>query len=239
MIASGIGDTSWIHRTGSTAYPRDGGDHPGRGLGSRLMQKCLSLLALSTALMACATLAAGGTGTEKAEASPAAAGRRVDFERDIRPIFAEHCTKCHGDKRQRGGYRLDGRADAIRGGDSGEAAIVPGQGSESRLIRLVAGLEPDLTMPPKGPRLDAQSSRPPARVDRPGGRMAGGPGRGRAEDPLVPHSPGAAAGAGGRRHRTGPAAPSMPSCGRSSPRRGSSPRPRPTAGRSSAASRST
>ena len=108
-------------------------------------------------MTACATVAAGGTGAEKAEASPAAAGRRVDFERDIRPIFAEHCTKCHGDKRQRGGYRLDGRAEAIRGGDSGEAAIVPGRGSESRLFRLVAGLEPDLTMPPKGPRLDAQS----------------------------------------------------------------------------------
>ena len=120
------------------------------------MQKCLSLLALSTSLMSCATLTAGGTGTEKVEASPATAGRRVDFERDIRPIFAENCNKCHGDKKQRGGFRLDRRADAIRGGDSGEAAIVPGQGSESRLIRLVAGLEPDLTMPPKGPRLDAQ-----------------------------------------------------------------------------------
>ena len=56
------------------------------------MQKCLSLLALSTALMSCATLAAGGTGTEKVEASPTTAGRRVDFDRDIRPIFAEHCT---------------------------------------------------------------------------------------------------------------------------------------------------
>ncbi len=120
------------------------------------MQRCLTLLALSTALTAHASLAEDETGTEKADASPPSAGRRVDFERDIRPIFAEHCTKCHGDKRQRGGYRLDGRAGAVRGGDSGEAAIVPGRGSESRLFRLVAGLEPDLTMPPKGPRLDAQ-----------------------------------------------------------------------------------
>ena len=31
---------------------------------------------------------------------PPPVGRRVDFARDIKPIFAEHCTKCHGAQKQ-------------------------------------------------------------------------------------------------------------------------------------------
>src|SRR4051794_6536349 len=102
------------------------------------MQRCAILLVLVTAATRSATGAEGEAGFGKAEGPTPAASRRVDFERDVRPIFAAHCTKCHGDKKQRSGYRLDRRDDAIRGGDSGEEAIVPGQGNESRLIRLVA-----------------------------------------------------------------------------------------------------
>ncbi len=46
-----------------------------------------------------------------------------DFARDIQPILEKSCLSCHGPEKQKSGYRLDVRDIALRGGDSGEAAI--------------------------------------------------------------------------------------------------------------------
>ncbi|MSU35928.1 MAG: DUF1553 domain-containing protein [Pedosphaera sp.] len=88
-------------------------------------------------------------------ALPPPASITVDFTRDIQPIFAHSCFKCHGPEKQKAGLRLDDHASALRGGDNHSPAIVPGKGSESPLLRIVAGLDPDLVMPPsnKGERL--------------------------------------------------------------------------------------
>ena len=32
------------------------------------------------------------------------------FEKQIRPILVEHCQKCHGPEKQKGGLRVDSRA---------------------------------------------------------------------------------------------------------------------------------
>ena len=71
----------------------------------------------------------------------------VDFEREVRPILVRSCLPCHGDQKQRSGFRLDRKADALKGGDLGRA-IVPGKASESPLYRYVSGVDPDLAMPP-------------------------------------------------------------------------------------------
>jgi len=75
-----------------------------------------------------------------------------DFARDIRPIFERSCFECHGPERQRGAYQLDVRDIALRGGISGERAIIPHDAANSPLIRYVSGEDPDLKMPP--PRSD-------------------------------------------------------------------------------------
>ena len=62
--------------------------------------------------------------------------------------------KCHGPEKQKADLRLDLKAFAMRGGESGKV-IEPGKSAESRLIHLVAGLEEDTVMPPKGDRLTA------------------------------------------------------------------------------------
>jgi mono/diheme cytochrome c family protein len=85
---------------------------------------------------------------------PGPAPGRVDFARDIRPIFAAHCTQCHGDKKQRGSFRLDQKASALRGGEGGPA-ILPGKSAQSRLIRYVSGQVEGMQMPPRGERLSA------------------------------------------------------------------------------------
>ncbi len=85
---------------------------------------------------------------------PSAANAPVDFTRDIQPLFAERCVKCHGPEKQKSDLRLDVKAHAMRGGDSGKV-IEPGKSADSRLIHLVAGIEEDKVMPPKGERLTA------------------------------------------------------------------------------------
>jgi mono/diheme cytochrome c family protein len=59
------------------------------------------------------------------------------FETSVRPLLISRCYECHGpDSKGEGGLRLDSRAAALRGGDSGPA-IVPGQPDESLLIDAV------------------------------------------------------------------------------------------------------
>ena len=53
------------------------------------------------------------------------------------------------------GLRLDGRQAALKGGYSGRV-IVPGNSAESKLIRLVAGLDAKIVMPPVGEKLTAE-----------------------------------------------------------------------------------
>lgn len=79
----------------------------------------------------------------------------ADFVKDVEPILKARCQRCHGAKKAEGGLRLDLKARALAGGDRGPA-IVPGQSDKSRLVRLVAGLDPDNVMPPSGPRLSAR-----------------------------------------------------------------------------------
>ncbi|OUT56184.1 MAG: hypothetical protein CBB71_18445 [Rhodopirellula sp. TMED11] len=71
------------------------------------------------------------------------------FETRIRPVLVEHCDQCHSlqAKNIQGGLKLDSKAAAQQGGDSGPA-IVPGNVDESLLIDALNydGFE----MPPKG-----------------------------------------------------------------------------------------
>ena len=71
------------------------------------------------------------------------------FETNVRPIFVEHCQKCHGSTKQWGGLRLDSREALLHGGDSG-AAIVSGKPNESLLMRAVRHQDENLKMPKEG-----------------------------------------------------------------------------------------
>ena len=82
---------------------------------------------------------------------PAAASPSVTFARDIEPIFAKSCWNCHSADAQLADLDLSTREAALRGGEHG-AALVPGNAEQSRLYRMVAGLEP-ITMPMDGSQL--------------------------------------------------------------------------------------
>ncbi len=70
------------------------------------------------------------------------------FEKQVRPLLAEHCWSCHGEKKQRSGLRLDSRAGLLKGGENGPV-VKPGDPDASRLLQAVRR-DGDLKMPPKG-----------------------------------------------------------------------------------------
>lgn len=74
----------------------------------------------------------------------------IDFGRDIRPILSQNCFKCHGpdDTRREAELRLDERDGTLRPSASGQRPIVPGNPSQSEVIRRIESNDPDLQMPP-------------------------------------------------------------------------------------------
>ena len=85
-----------------------------------------------------------------APSAPVRADEPPDFERDIRPLLERHCIDCHGAEEQEGSLQLDSKSSVLRGGNSGEPAVVPGSSGRSRLIKLVTSADPKERMPRKG-----------------------------------------------------------------------------------------
>jgi hypothetical protein len=71
-----------------------------------------------------------------------------DFSREVRPILSQHCFKCHGPDKQKGGLRLDQRESAVKPAKSDAIAIVPGKSEASELLRRVTSHDDDDVMPP-------------------------------------------------------------------------------------------
>jgi cytochrome c553 len=86
----------------------------------------------------------------RAEESITAAPEAVEFfETRVRPILAESCLRCHGEKKQSSELRVDGRRALLEGGANGPA-VVPGNPDESLLIQVVRRTHEEIKMPPKG-----------------------------------------------------------------------------------------
>ncbi|MDA1049671.1 MAG: PSD1 and planctomycete cytochrome C domain-containing protein [Planctomycetota bacterium] len=84
--------------------------------------------------------------------SVSVAADEVNYDRDIRPILATKCFRCHGSDKQESGLRLDLRRRALAEADGG-IVIEPGKSGESDLIRRVVSTDEDDRMPPAGARL--------------------------------------------------------------------------------------
>lgn len=89
--------------------------------------------------------------------------KKIDFNKDVRPILSENCFKCHGPdaKFVKGDLRLSDEKDAKKDRD-GEFAILPGKAKESLLIKRALSTEKSAQMPPPDsslPRLTAEQIR--------------------------------------------------------------------------------
>src|SRR3954452_1385607 len=109
------------------------------------LESMRSAAAITLALLTFAALAP--TVARAAAAIP----DKIDFNRDVRPIFTDTCFACHGpDKNARkASLRLDtkeGAFAALRGGKG--HVIVPGKTAESEVYRRVSTSDSDDLMPP-------------------------------------------------------------------------------------------
>jgi len=79
------------------------------------------------------------------------------FEKKIRPVLEAQCYMCHNStaKKPQGGLVLDTREGMLKGGASGEAAIVPGDPEKSLLVKAIRHADSKLQMPP-GAQLPAE-----------------------------------------------------------------------------------
>ena len=84
-------------------------------------------------------------------------GEPINFNRDVRPLLANHCFRCHGPdaETREAGLRLDRQEEATADLDSGERAIVAGDVGNSELLNRIRSDDEDLRMPPSelGPPL--------------------------------------------------------------------------------------
>src|SRR5690349_8920964 len=107
------------------------------------------------ALIASWSLCVRSAFAEPAADLPPPASHKIDFVKEIQPLLAERCYSCHGPEKQKSDLRWDSRTSAFKTGEHGPI-IVPGNSATSRVIKLVAGLDPDTIMPPKGDPLTAE-----------------------------------------------------------------------------------
>ena len=114
------------------------------------------LIVLSVAALASACLfAAYGAEKEKkpikidaSKLPPAAAKQGVTYATDIKPIFDNSCTKCHGEQKPKAHLRLDSLEGVLKGGEDGKV-VAAGDATGSLLMANVAHLgDPDDYMPP-------------------------------------------------------------------------------------------
>jgi len=93
-----------------------------------------------------------GSGACFAESSGDEAAKMKFFETRIRPVLAENCYKCHGEKKQKAGLRLDNIGHILSGSDDGPV-LVPGDAEKSLIYTAVTYKDPDYEMPPDDKKL--------------------------------------------------------------------------------------
>jgi hypothetical protein len=100
----------------------------------------------------CATRCLAFAAAVAAASASSLAADNVDFLRDVKPILAQRCFRCHSLLEEESNLRLDSVPAILKGGDGGRV-VVPG---DSRSSRLIAAVERrgELKMPPEGESLN-------------------------------------------------------------------------------------
>src|SRR5579863_8455454 len=73
---------------------------------------------------------------------------KVDFARDVQPIFRQNCIGCHGPNTQNNGLRVDRKSSVLK---PGSRRVIPGSLENSFLYYRLVGNDFGMQMPPTGP----------------------------------------------------------------------------------------
>jgi mono/diheme cytochrome c family protein len=113
-------------------------------------QKILKSLLTATAVLGIAVISASQANLRAQKPAADSPSKKVDFVRDIQPIFQKSCYMCHGPINQMANLRLDARQSALA------KVLVAGKPEESPLYIRVAGIGDVARMPMGGRLADAQ-----------------------------------------------------------------------------------
>jgi Protein of unknown function (DUF1553)/Protein of unknown function (DUF1549)/Planctomycete cytochrome C len=99
-------------------------------------------------IRACIVALLSAFGIQAAETKPPPAAIEF-FESKVRPVLAEKCYSCHGEKKQSGGLRLDSKAAILKGSENGPV-VVGGEPDKSPMVKAIRHTG-EIKMPPKTP----------------------------------------------------------------------------------------
>ena len=109
-------------------------------------------------IAAVCAFASGGLRPPLAGAAEFSAKQLEFYEKEVKPLLAAHCMKCHGaEEKLKGGLSLKTRAAVLAGGDTGPA-FDPKAPSASLLVKAVEYKDENLKMPPKGRLTDKDAA---------------------------------------------------------------------------------
>ena len=77
---------------------------------------------------------------------------RISYDKQVRPILQARCQGCHQPAKAGGNYVMTAFERMLKGGESGEAAIVAGKPAESHLLTLIT---------PEGGKAEMPQNKPP------------------------------------------------------------------------------
>ena len=117
--------------------------------------KLLARLSVFSSLVL-GSLVAGSPATLAADA-PSGATAAISYYKQIRPIFQANCQGCHQPAKASGKYVMTDFAKLLAGGESGDAAIVPGKLDESHLVAMITPVDGKADMPKDRPALPLAS----------------------------------------------------------------------------------
>jgi mono/diheme cytochrome c family protein len=105
-----------------------------------------AICALAMLIPAVGLIAADKPATRPAATNPA----KVDFVKQIKPLFDANCAQCHG-VRPTKAYSMLTKVKAFTPGESEEPPIVPGHADQSLIVILMKAKSPEGRMPQKKP----------------------------------------------------------------------------------------
>jgi mono/diheme cytochrome c family protein len=109
-----------------------------------------SLIVQAVAAAFAFTVAASNVDVSKLPAPAEKKG--VTYEKEIKPLLDKSCLQCHGQERPKSKYRVDSREATIKGGSSGDRAIIEGNSAKSLFVHYIADLIEEMEMPPTDKR---------------------------------------------------------------------------------------